>query len=700
MKKQLAIFNSDGISRDGMQFSIGALEDGIWLTSLYGVPSNYSHDIHRPVGWSYAKGLFFEPEKVLTIGYFLIAENTDDLTNVNDARKRFFNHMLYKNIEPYAEAFKTAMDTLYDEHEKGWFYNSLVLYTYKNIAAKAFPKLAEHLKNDKDSLINLDFLLTEFVYLGQGVFKKNDSDLCVVAHPYFRKSLSIFNNFHWIFLDELVALHGQPGIKLKLKLDVDFIGYAPSYIPSHEFEYWWGPKYNDDITSIADGLTQYKSDEFERAYYQIDRTEFVWKHEDNLYTLELEEVRDEPAPTLGDIYGCRYVHSIWDTNKNGFDHFDGAIRSYDMELMLERVEMKMTEMGRRSEYTKLFRIDGNLPLENWKSLVTNYLQGNPQIYEYFGLPKPDVQQLLQPDPEPTALEKYIPYSINKRDGIRLYVSYHAKEEEKQGDRYFSSYDELELEDGKHKVIEHFTVDVVKAFDRVGVRIDLPVDYELVLHEDYYHNIPCIFHAGSNLQEALNDTVKGVKFLLKKLIETNNYHVVSFSLAWNWEDRKVNLAFMGHVEDVSKWLSSFAQIPLKRNDFKNWLDQQTKYIKANGLLKHCPVLSSVIASDGMLFLNRRLVHYDAVMSFPDHGDFSKVSLTIDDNNKLLESALNNKEIYPTPALLVKKMTCSRSSTDYSLSPYSYYLDNDTDQLMDDVQIIAFYWTDKPRPIQFK
>jgi hypothetical protein len=45
----------------------------------------------------------------------------------------------------------------------------------------------------------------------------------------------------------------------------------------------------------------------------------------------------------------------------------------------------MTEFGRRSNYTKLFRIDGKLTLSDWKSLTTNYLQGNPLIYEYFGI---------------------------------------------------------------------------------------------------------------------------------------------------------------------------------------------------------------------------------------------------------------------------------------------------------------------------
>ena len=371
MDKRLAIFNSDQVSKDGTQFTVSALEDGIWMASVYGVPSNLSHDVHRPIGWAYAKGLYFEPDKVLTMGYFLIAVDDNDVASISRARQAFFTNLMNKDIDPHTESFKQTLGSLFKEEEGNWFSSGMVLYGYKDIVFEAFPKLAEHIAKDKDGLVNLDYLLNEFDYLSQGVFRKKGSELGIIAHPYFRKSLSIYNNFHWIFLDELIALHKKEKVTIKIKIEPDYLGYAPTYIPAHEFEYWWGPKYDDDISAIQPGLTQFGSDEFEKLYYNILRTEFVWKKEDNLYTLELEEVKDQPAPTLTDTYACRYVHSIFDESKNGFDHFDGAIRAYDTDLMLERVDKKMTEMGRRSQYTKLFRIDGNLPLANWKSLVTN-----------------------------------------------------------------------------------------------------------------------------------------------------------------------------------------------------------------------------------------------------------------------------------------------------------------------------------------
>ena len=60
MKKMIGVFLSDGLSRDGVQFTIPELEDVIWQRSFSGNPTNIFHDIHRTVGWSFTKGLFFD----------------------------------------------------------------------------------------------------------------------------------------------------------------------------------------------------------------------------------------------------------------------------------------------------------------------------------------------------------------------------------------------------------------------------------------------------------------------------------------------------------------------------------------------------------------------------------------------------------------------------------------------------------------
>lgn len=694
MKKYSGVFLSDQLSRDGFQFTISALEDAIWQGSVSGTPTNISHDIHRTAGWSFTKGLLFTPSKALIMGCTWIPENDDDYQSISEAKSNFIANFINKQIQKYHSQFIDTLKDLYIADKGHWFYNSIVLYGYEDIVFKAFPELFSRL--DKDGLIEIDYLLEEFEHLSQGIFKKKGSDIAIMLHPYFRKSSSIFNNFSWPFIDEFLSLNKEKNIKTKIKIDSSFLGYAPSFIPSMEFEYWWGPKYDDNISSMHMGLTTYGGDdEVERIFSNVTRTEFIWKNEDELYTFEMEEVRDEPAPTLKDTYTCRYIHSIYDNKNKNFNHFDGAIRAYDTDLMIERLDKKMTEMGRRSEYTKLFRIDGGLPLSSWKSLVTKYLQGNPQIYEYFGMPKPVDQIESQNEPEKTALEKYIPYSINRGGGVRLYVSYNEKNTNQSVDRYISSFDELTLENGKHRAIEFFTVEVVKAIRRVGGQIDLPQDCIYILPEDYYCNIPTISHGSNNTQQNVNETVDGIRLLVKQLLENNSNEVFSFSLSWNIDEKEILISFVGHIEDLDVWLKSFDSIPTQRSDFKKWLTIQSIFFKENGIETPCPVLSEVIKDDGMFYFTRRLVQKDAAMSFPNN-DFSECGFDFDEGKEDLAELLRTHQLYPAPSTQVIKMTCQKTGLDYIDSPYSIIF-NETQQVLEDCKILCFYWTDKPRPI---
>ena len=512
MKQYFAIMISDQVSRCGAQFSISALEDIIWQASVGGRPCNMSHDLHRLIGWSYVKGLYFDYQKTFIVGCILAAENDHEFRHIHKARRAFLTNTMNKEIQPHRRNFINELECAFDETKGSLFYNNLVLYKRENILCTVFPKLGSSINSDKDYLVEISVLLDDFEYLGHGVFKDKCFAKAVLAHSFFRKSLSHYNNFHSMFLDELVRLSKTGKVKTKIKLDPDLIGFSPSFRHSFEFEYWWGPKYNDDIASIRPGLTKHVSGKSEKIYSNIDETAFFWKVNNELHEFELEEITSEPSPTLTDTYACRYLHSIYNKEKQEFQHFDGAIRSYSTKLMEERRASKMTEFGRRSVYTKLFRVDGKLSLGSWKSLVTNYLQGNPQIYEYFNLPKPSVEQIQDEKDKGSPLEKYIPYSVSRKDGVRLFVSYHAKKNHGNRKRYVSIPDTVHMKDSKYNAVEFFTVEVKKALNRLGEDLELPEECKYTFPGDYYINIPCIYHSAEKTQQILDKTIEALKLI--------------------------------------------------------------------------------------------------------------------------------------------------------------------------------------------
>ncbi|AHB50445.1 hypothetical protein W911_16875 [Hyphomicrobium nitrativorans NL23] len=221
-----------------------------------------------------------------------------------------------------------------------------------------------------------------------GIFHDPEKDVVLFAHPYLRRSLSRLNVLNNDLLTRLAALaESELSVTLRLRLDPDIVGY-PDTRAALELEFWRGPKFTDDIGKIPAGVTEHKASDRLKEFEGIDRTQFWWKTEDeHKRTFEAEEIRDTPSLGVSnDYYGCRYMHSEFGTREETITHFDGAIRGYDTEAFVTRIDQSIDRAGKRADYTKLFRVDGGLTVELWKELVSDYFRGNTLVPEYFGSP--------------------------------------------------------------------------------------------------------------------------------------------------------------------------------------------------------------------------------------------------------------------------------------------------------------------------
>nr|GFA95849.1 hypothetical protein [Tanacetum cinerariifolium] len=564
-----------------------------------------------------------------------------------------------------------------------------------DLAKRAFPKLTRNL--DDDGLVYLTDLLKDFTYLGQGVFAHKRLKLTVCAHPYFRRSLSRFNNFHFLFLDELMSHVGNRHVRLRLRLDWDMVGYAPSFQKQLEYEFWRGPKFDDEIGNIAPGLTKYKSDDFERVYYGTAATEFVWKANEEtdgkprtkprlLHEFEMEEVKDSEVPGT-ESFGCRYMHAIYDKNAATFEHFDGAIRMYDFAQMAERAGTSMDEFGRVSEYTKLFRIDDplrldvkrtgkGLALSDWKSLVTKYMQGNPQVYEYFGEEKPGGAHLLDEAPH-SMREELVPSSMNAGQGVRLMASFHALEEQPAGERVVTGRDEVtDVNNITRPVLEYDVIEVRKALHALGADLVIPSDVVFIYAEDGYWNIPTIYHGEQDPQTAINLTIQALNNLVQAAHTRGHDQAVSFTLAWAMDEKEARISVLGHVTDLAAWFKKMPVLPTQRKAFMKWLLQQEKYLNSLPVTEtDWPKLDYIAKSDGVLFIGRKIVNRQWLnrLWYEDGALRFELALTADRID--LVEALNRQEIAIRAVWEDGKMICSKTGMDYWLSPHSKNLESD-------------------------
>lgn len=713
MKHHFAVLNSNAVTQDGTSFPLEILADSLWQTAVVGVPSNLGHDVHRPIGWMLPYALYFQPHLVRTVGELLLPESVADTQLIVQAHKRAFANRQQLLGEPYLG----PLAELLKKHATPacrYLYCESFSCIEPSLAKRVFPKLTKNL--DDDGLVYLADLLQDFKYLGQGVFAHKWQKLTVFAHPYFRRSLSRYNNFHFLFLDELLVHARNPHVRLRLRLDWDMVGYAPSFQHQLEYEFVRGPLYDDEIGAIPPGLTQYKSDAFERAYYGTSVTEFVWKATEEsdgrplsaprrLHEFEMEEVKDSEVPGTEE-FGCRYMHAIYDKTAATFEHFDGAIRFYEFEQMVARTEVAMDEAGRLTRYVKLFRIDDplrldarrtgkGLALREWKSLVTKYMQGNPQVYEYFGEEKPGQAHLLEEEPK-SVREALLPASMAAGQGIRLLFSLHAPSELPAEERVVTGREQVTSSDGSVKAaLEYDIIEVKKALRALGTDLVIPTDVVLVYAEDGYWNIPTINHGGPDPQVAISVTIKALRTLFEASVTRDHDQVIAFTLAWVMADKEARLSVLGHVTDIANWLQAVTALPVQRKPFEKWLQQQEKYLnKVVTTEPEWPKLDQLAKSDGVLFIPRRLVDRSWLTRVWVEGNDLKYELAIPEDGADIAAAVTRQELAVTTIWQAGTMICSKTGMDYWVSPHSKNLDPDVRAIVKGGTPMAFCWTDRP------
>jgi len=131
MHRYQAVLNSDSINRDNYKFTVGALEDALFENAVYGIPSLLGHDSHKPIGWIFPFGLYFEPKLTRLFGEFHIAETPEDREIIHSAYKRELTQRLSEACEPYLAEFCKLLKGALSESAK-YTFNGCVAYHDKN----------------------------------------------------------------------------------------------------------------------------------------------------------------------------------------------------------------------------------------------------------------------------------------------------------------------------------------------------------------------------------------------------------------------------------------------------------------------------------------------------------------------------------------------------------------------------------------
>ncbi|WP_412468752.1 hypothetical protein [Pedobacter sp. KLB.chiD] len=267
-----------------------------------------------------------------------------------------------------------------------------IVASYPNIVSLLNDKICL----DKEELIEVDILEKEFNTKCFAAGYYYADKYMVMAHPYFRRGHSQNANFAPRFID-FFSDYNTAKNKKYLAIDNNRVRINVTNRMYMEFDTWYGAKFLNTISDIEDGIIKLRPPLelepslikfFFASTYSLD---IKWSSKNGIKVFQAEEFKDEEKRIYKndkEYYPVKYIHAEFDVNAGTFRHFDGAIHFYTENEYYLRRDNDFNYNNKNSLHLKtlsqkLFKINGEISVEDWVSLVSQFLTGNPLILEYF-----------------------------------------------------------------------------------------------------------------------------------------------------------------------------------------------------------------------------------------------------------------------------------------------------------------------------
>lgn len=694
MLRLSAVLSSDTVNRYGSRFRASEMARALCAHWRTGLPSTISHDAHRLGGWTLPTAVSITRTATRLHGLSLVPETQDEQTQLQASYERHLAARVDGETAPYQATLRDLLDSHLAGDERFHAAAASALVgpgLARRVAASIFAS------EDKDGLVDLRGLDP----IQPGVYRHGD--LVLFAHPFFRRSLSRWNNLNGAVLGALEGLREERDATIRVRLDPDMVGLAASVQRALEFDYWYGPKFDDELPGIPTGVTRHEASERERYFFGISRIEFWWQSRDAQHILEAEEVRD--LPTLGagsSAFGCRYVHSIVDEKDGRIFHLDGAIRSYDEAALIQRLDQSIADAGRKTEYTKLWRTDGAIPLSRWKQLVHDHFRDNPLVAEYFSSSANEdasVDDSAQADAGTptgalgTARARLVPHAIDAGDGPGFLLSLHESDLVLEHERELQPLETITADGVVRHVFDADSVELRKALRRRGQDIHIPDDALRMGFEDRYVSVPLLRHRSAL---GVGATIDALRELLEGWARTgNDDRAMAISLSAPIAGVEVRCAVYAHMRDLASALGALRDLFAlgSPEDVIAWTEARAGVLRDDaGPIDASARFDSLMTPHETYRVSRVQISSEELQLKID-GTEAKHELRLPVEDGELIAAVRARELMPAFAWVIEESTCSRCSASYFSCACSKVLDDDVTQRITRAQIAYAFWTDR-------
>jgi hypothetical protein len=526
--------------------------------------------------------------------------------------------------------------------------------------------------------------------IAPGVYRFGD--LALFAHRSFRRAHHPLNRLNEQFLRCLEALD-RARMETRVALDPDVVGLASSHQEYAEREYWWGPRFDDDLRSIPTGVAHHEADELQRAFHGVGATEFWWQSRDGYHIFEAEELAERPVRLPGDErYLCRYVHAMVGETDGRIGHFDGAVRAYDDEAMLRRWDADIARAGRHAAYTKLWRVDGDIRASEWKAALSDYFRGNPLVGEYLGA-APQAGRAAAGRADGVAAVVRPPGWMPAGTGVRVALSFHPVEAASTATPSVVSLDRIGIEEDQVPMIEWVGVELRKAIERLGGALHVPPGLRLVKYQDCYANLPLVRHTGPGAHAAAAVTLRAIG----SISAAWEARGVSCAVEFEADGRMVRVAAIGHTSDIALWLAGPLALPPElAADTPAWADAVAEWLRGFDVTSAPVVLGDTLMPTGVFRFNRHRVDPDFASTENLRIDARSVryEAVVAPGQEEVAGALAAAGMRPALAMAVEATRCGGCGGSYLSCGCSKLLDVGAPVELTRVTPLGVVWTDKP------
>lgn len=679
MQKMKGIAMTDGLNRKDHFIPFESMMKAYEEAWERGGPTNLNHDSTKFAGWTYLSGIYLEPGKAYLTNEVYIPENDEEHKQLVEKNIRYLEQIYYYSK---IDEFNRLRDMLgeYLSNSAMPALVNCVAFEDKNIVLKVFPELEADIHKGLIDLKLLEPVLP-------GIYKRGQYIL--FAHRYFRRSYSLLNALNDSFLERFDKLRNSD-LKVQIALDLDMIGLSGTEQMEVEYQYWWGPKFDEDLSKIPVGVTRHKNEHYDNLFSNIDFTEFGWYVQDGRQTFECEEVNVRPNIwNEEEFFGCRFVHSMLNPDSNLPNHLDGAVRAYTDEKMLIRLDSNIAESERDTWYTKLWRIDNDMPVSLWKELITHYYRDNMLIGEYFGGNDKKLDKIViekEDVNKETPLEKYIPANLEVASGLRFYCSYLPN-------FTMNSYYDVTIQsstylyegESKTKIIENETITVLKLLSRYGLKVRIPITSRIA-HEDTVFNFPTFVCKNVSV-------VKMLQYAMYELCNAWNKEgdnrLISYSFRVNYDSKAILFSIAGHVSDFCNVFSQFGTDFPENEGFIDWISMLYKVNNKFKEANNYPKPADMITENGTLKFRRFWVPSKYLKDYKMEDHCMVVRFL--EKKDIVQELIDNK-IGIAPVYQVKYSSCMKCNKSYLECSCVKFID-DIGERMDDVKFKGATWTNR-------